>query len=621
VIVADTVLPRPPVVGGTARQIESDEMGQFEEQDAYSWGGIRTNTASRAANPSVFTNPAATTISGAESATRFTRLAEEQAALRRVATLVGRGVSAGELFKAVVDEVGRLLSAEYVHLIRYESDAMATSLVAFGRSDGILPAGASLKLGDENVVTRVFKTGRPARIDHKADSSGPFAVGAVENGVRSSVGTPIVVEGSLWGVIVVGCAETERLPGDTEARLASLTELVATAVANTEGRAELSRLTEDQAALRRIATLVARGIPPENVFAVVAAEVGRLLPAEYAHLGRYDPDGTVVIVGTWDDGYSTHLPVGTRQGVGGTNLATKVFETRRSARMDDYADASGPAGAAARERRVRSAVGTPIIVEGRVWGITLAGWRGTQPLPQDAETRLGDFTELVAVAIANAENSVELTASRARIVAAADESRRGIERDLHDGAQQRLVQAVIALKLLQKALSDRSADADELLREALRHAEQAQFELRELAHGILPAALTRGGLKAGIESLVARVSLTVSMDVSVTPLPAGIEATAYFVISEALTNVVKHARASGAEITARVADGELRVEVRDDGVGGAQSRDGRGLEGLRDRVAALAGRLELVSPTGGGTRVRAFLPITDPSETPGALSR
>jgi signal transduction histidine kinase len=181
------------------------------------------------------------------------------------------------------------------------------------------------------------------------------------------------------------------------------------------------------------------------------------------------------------------------------------------------------------------------------------------------------------------------------------------------------VQAVILMKLAQRALPDGDTNAGELVTEALSHAEQAHFELRELAHGILPAALTRGGLRAGVESLLSRVSLPVSVDVSVERVPAGVEATAYFVISEALTNVVKHARADRAGVLARFERGELRVEVCDDGVGGAQGGDGTGLGGLQDRVSALDGRLVLESPPGRGTRVSAFLPISDQSELLGAL--
>jgi signal transduction histidine kinase len=328
-------------------------------------------------------------------------------------------------------------------------------------------------------------------------------------------------------------------------------------------------------------------------------------------MGRYESDGTVSVLAA-SGSTVDHFPVGRRWSLGGKNLATTVFETGRPGRIDGYADAFGPLGVTGRELGIRSSAGTPIIVEGQVWGVVIAGSTLSQPLPADIEARLGSFTELVATAVANAESRAELAASRARIVAAADQSRRRIERDLHDGAQQRLVHAVIVLKLALRALSQADADAGELVAEALRHAEHANSELRELAHGILPAALTRGGLRAGVEALVPRISVPVSVDVPVDRLPAGVEATAYFVVSEALTNVVKHARATEARVTARTEHGELQVEVRDDGVGGAQGGPATGLGGLEDRVSALDGHLVVDSPPGHGTRVRALLPIPNP---------
>jgi signal transduction histidine kinase len=305
-----------------------------------------------------------------------------------------------------------------------------------------------------------------------------------------------------------------------------------------------------------------------------------------------------------------HFRVGSRWKLGGKNLTTLVFETGRPARLDRYSAAFGPLGITGRELGMRASVATPIIVEGRTWGVVVTGSTVEQSLPTDIESRLENFTELVATAIANAESRAELAASRARIVAAADESRRRIERDLHDGAQQRLVHAVIVLKLALQALSRGEENAGELVAEALRHAEQANAELRELAHGILPAALTRGGLRAGIDAILSRVSLPVAVDVTAERLPASVEATAYFVISEALTNVVKHARATRAEVSASVEHEQLRVEIRDDGAGGAQGGHGTGLGGLGDRVAALDGRLEVDSPPGRGTRVCAVLPVT-----------
>ena len=224
------------------------------------------------------------------------------------------------------------------------------------------------------------------------------------------------------------------------------------------------------------------------------------------------------------------------------------------------------------------------------------------------ERRLADFTELVATAISSLHARAELAASRARIAAAADDERRRVVRDLHDGAQQRLVHTVITLQLAQQALAKGIENAPLLVQEALEHAEQAIAEVRELAHGILPAVLTHGGLPAGIDALASRAPVRVEIDVSVDRLPAPIEATAYFVVAEALTNVAKHASAGHAEVVARIEDGMLRVEVRDDGVGGA-SPDGTGLVGLADRLAVLDGRLEVDSPPGGGTRLTATIPL------------
>jgi signal transduction histidine kinase len=234
-----------------------------------------------------------------------------------------------------------------------------------------------------------------------------------------------------------------------------------------------------------------------------------------------------------------------------------------------------------------------------------------QPLPADTEARLASFTELVAAAIANAEARTELAASRARIVAATDEERRRVVRDLHDGAQQRLVHTVIALKLAQRAVQNEQEDLPVLLTEALDNAEQATTELRELAHGILPDALTLGGLRAGVDALASRMPVPVEIAVSVGRLPLAVEATAYFVVAESLTNVAKHARAPHAEVTARIEHGMLAIQVGDDGVGGARpDGGGSGLIGLADRLAAANGELRIDSPADSGTLVMAAIPLS-----------
>ena len=471
---------------------------------------------------------------------------------------------------------------------RFEPDGDATVVGSWGKYREAFPVGSRLKLEGESVTALVYRTQRPVRVGSYEQASGGVAADARKIGLRSAVGSPIVVNGRMWGAIGAATSRGGPMPSDAESRIAKFTELVATAIANVHARAEVERLAGEQTALRRVATLVARGTAPDNVFAAVSEEVARLLPVDFADMGRYESDGTVTFVATWSS-VGEPWPLGSRWTLGGHNLNTIVFETGRPARMDNYDDASSPIGIASRETGVRSAVATPIIVEGRLWGVITADSTLEQPLPPDTEARLASFTDLVATAIANAESRAALAASRVRIVAAADESRRRIERDLHDGAQQRLVHAIVALKLGLRALSNGEAEAGELVAEALRQAEQANGELRELAHGILPAVLTRSGLRAGVEALVSRISLPVRVDVTDERLPAGVEATAYFVISEALTNSVKHARASGARVIVRVEGRQLRMEIRDDGVGGAEAGRGSGLVGLSDRVEALSG--------------------------------
>jgi len=369
---------------------------------------------------------------------------------------------------------------------------------------------------------------------------------------------------------------------------------------------ERAALAAEQAALRRVATLVARESAPDLVFAYVAEEVGRLLGLGSTAMFRYADDETFAVIASWG-APGPRVAIGERLPVGGNNIVSNVFRTTASVRIDDYsADATGVAGARATAGGVRSAIGVPIIVDGRLWGAMVAA--AAEPLPHDTESRLGGFIELVATAISNIDARAELTASRARLVAAADEERRRVVRDLHDGAQQRLVNTVVMLKLAQRALDRHDAEAPSLVSEALRHVESATHELRELAHGILPAALTTGGLRTGVDALASRMPVPVQIEVPADRLPAAVEATAYFVVAEALTNVAKHAGAASVAVAARVDDGTLHVEVRDDGVGGARP-DGSGLLGLADRLAAHDGRLRVESPADGGTLVAAAIPV------------
>jgi signal transduction histidine kinase/CHASE3 domain sensor protein len=372
-------------------------------------------------------------------------------------------------------------------------------------------------------------------------------------------------------------------------------------------RDELRLIAEEQAALRRVATLVARDVAPEELFEAAAAEVRTLLGADGAGLLRYE-EGDTVIVLAGNAGSTEEVAAGTRFTLEGDSVTGQVLRSGRPARIDRYEDRKGPIATLQLRAGIRTAVGVPIIVGARLWGVMVAAWKRSEELSPDIEDRMAQFTELIATAIANAQSRAELAASRARVVATADETRRRIERDLHDGAQQSLVHTVITLKLAKRALGDASGPAVELIDDALEHAERANEELRELAHGILPATLTRG-LGAAIETLVSHVRMPVSVDVTDERVSPELEATAYFIVAEALTNTVKHARASSARVTATVADGVLRVEVSDDGVGGARADGRSGLLGLHDRVAAMNGALRVHSPPGGGTTVAATLPL------------
>jgi signal transduction histidine kinase len=375
---------------------------------------------------------------------------------------------------------------------------------------------------------------------------------------------------------------------------------------------ELRLLADEQAALRRLATAVAQNAAPDEIFAAVASEIRAILGADDSALARFEPDRTATIIagaGRWIRGVS----LGTSMSLDEPLAITAVFRTGRSARHDghDYSTASGPVADYLRRVGTRSVVASPIIVDGSLWGALVAS-TSRDPLSVDTEDRMVNFAELVGTVIANAENRAELTESRARVVAAADEARRRIQRDLHDGAQQRIVSAVLTLKMAQEQLGDMTGPAADLLNEALAQAEGANAELRELAHGILPAALSRGGLRAAVDALVSRVRLPATVDVTAQRLPRALEANAYFIVAEALTNAVRHANATSVRIAAVVDMGVLQLEVRDDGIGGAScSEDSSGLLGLRDRAAALNGELRVDSPPGGGTIVTATLPISE----------
>jgi signal transduction histidine kinase len=510
----------------------------------------------------------------------LSRLTEEQAALRRIATLVATEAPTDTLFTTVAEEVGRLLRLDFAAVARSES-------------------------GGTIVVGAWSSAGAPSPF------GGPDAVALPEAGSRSAVRIPITVEGRPWGLMIAASATDRPLPANTEARLVGFTDLLATAIANADSRADLARLADEQAALRRVATLVARATPQVQLFASVTEEVGWLLQAGLTMMGRYEADGTVTIIAGWRrDGIP--VPVGTRRPLGGDNLTTIVWETGASARMDRYTESSSGLAEIIGEIGLRSGVGAPIMVEGRLWGVMFAGSVAEQPLLAGSEARLASFTDLVATAVANAASRADLAASRARIVATADATRRRIERDLHDGAQQRLVSLALHLRAVQAAMP---ADLGELEGELARVADELTGvldELREFARGIHPAILAEGGLGPALRALARRSPVPVELDLRAAGrLPDGVEVAAYYAVSEMLTNVAKHAHASVVHVSVEVVDRVVRVSVRDDGAGGADPTLGSGLVGLKDRVESLDGTLTIRSPIGEGTSVRVELPLAD----------
>jgi signal transduction histidine kinase len=408
----------------------------------------------------------------------------------------------------------------------------------------------------------------------------------------------------------------ENLSVDVRPDLVSLVAFVIVGPAAGILIGKLAQLAEEhassgqvEAALRRVATLVAGAAQADELFGVVTEEAGRLLDADFAALGRYEPDDEVTLVAAWSR-TADFFPVGRSWTLEGENISGSVLRTGRPVRVDDFADLAGPLAADARARGTRSEVGAPIIVEGRIWGVMVAGLVLDRLLPPDAEARLASVTDLLATAIANAESRSDLDASRARIVAASDEARRRIERDLHDGAQQRLVTLGLALAAAQTAVPPQLGELDSELADIAQGLASVLDELREMARGIHPAILAKGGLGPALTTLARRCPVPVELDVrAAARLPERVEVAAYYVVSEALTNAVKHAHASVVSVEVEAVEGTVRLHVRDDGAGGADPVQGSGLVGLKDRVEALGGTLIVQSPAGAGTALHVELPL------------
>ena len=555
------------------------------------------------------------------------QLARQQTALRRVAELVAREAEPAEVFLAVAEEMAQCLDAYNATVGRVDGNEIV--IEAVGRADletAIPPAvGQRFPMDGDHIAPIIRRTGRPARMDSHDHAAGSTAAFIRALGVRCMVGVPIVVGANLWGVAAVA-SRAEPLPPDTEVRMADFAELVATAIANAATRAELqagrdslrelaenlSVLARQQAALRRVATLVARGVSQSEVFSAVAEEMAGCLDVGNAEVLRFEDDGAAIVVAaSYAEPGVPHLSLGERLSTEGDNVAAKVLRARQSARVDRWEGAPGPIAQRVRELGVRSRVGAPIVVDERLWGIAVVATTEPEPLPADTEARIGEFAELVATAIAAATTRAELIASRARIVAAADDARRRLERDIHDGAQQRLVSLGLKLRLTEESVPPERDDLKSMLSEAVSGLTDVFQELQEISRGIHPATLSTGGLRAAFKTLARRSPVPVNLDITIEQrLPESVEVAAYYVVAEALTNAAKHARASEVNVQARLTDKTVDLLVADDGIGGADSGKGSGLIGLKDRIEALGGNLRVASPPGGGTTLNITIPLT-----------
>ncbi len=489
-------------------------------------------------------------------------LIDEQASLRRIAELAARRAPRArpldDILAVICQAASEQLGGQEVTLLQFES---ADTIVAVATHGGPVPTGVRVVHPPGSLSDRVARTRRAVRVDDF--DALPSAEIVRRYGIRAGVGVPVFIDDRLWGAFV-STSQVAPLPSDTERRLEGFAQLTWAAIANAEARENLRRLADEQAALRHVAELVARESPLPMVFEAVVKEAGRVLNAS-----------SVAIV---------------RVGLGGSETAQVMAEVRLRP----------TAGALHAE--------APIVVNGESWGVLAVD--ADTPSRIDGRDRLKPFADLMAAAIANAEHRADLTRSRERVIAAADEARRRLQRDVHDGAQQRLVHTILLLKLARDSAAG-GGDVTGMLADALAHAEEANRRLRDVVRGILPAALVRNGLAAGIESLAAETPIPMHLALAVPRLPATLETTAYFTVAEAITNAVKHAQATHVSVSCGLSGGadELVVTVEDDGIGGADSSRGTGLTGLRDRIEASYGTIEVVSPAHRGTRIVARIPV------------
>jgi signal transduction histidine kinase len=451
---------------------------------------------------------------------------------------------------------------------------------------------AAVRFGPRGAATAVFVV-CSITVWNTAQNDGPFVRDSITD---SLLATQLFIAVSALTSLVLAAETAERTQAGA-----------ALAASEASQRA----LADEQAALRRVATLVATGVQPSRVFGQVTEEVARLLGMPGASVLRYGDAHTATVVGGWSEDGTLSLPVGSTFDLDGDTVVAKVLRSGSPQRVDRYQETKGDLSETLQRSGYRAAVAAPVTVAGRLWGALAAATRSAEQLPEGLEQRLCDFAELVAQALANADAREQLAASRARIVEAGDVERRRLERNLHDGAQQRLVALALDLTLIGVTLEKDPPAARKSLVAAQDQLAQGLDELRELARGIHPTVLTERGLGPALQALIKRSPVPVEIaELPEQRLAGQVEAAVYYVAAEAITNVAKYARASHVIVSVHLRNGRATLTVSHNGVGGADAALGTGLRGLVDRVEALDGRLYVDSPRDRGTLIRAEIPCS-----------
>ncbi|WP_185201778.1 GAF domain-containing sensor histidine kinase [Glaciihabitans sp. INWT7] len=510
------------------------------------------------------------------------------------------------VLETVARHVSSAIPANFLEILQFTSGAHPEVVAAWGEADDTLIDLNRWALADDELAQVIVETAAPTRVESVVfDASSQ--VTRHRFAIASSVGVPIAVDDAVWGAILVHSTSGQALPAGTESRLVAFTDLISSVISNSRARAAFEELAAEQTALFRVAELVARGTPPDHIFATIAEELGRLIDVEGAKMARFEPDDMATFVASWGV-LGGNIPVGARLSTRGTSVTCQVRETGSPARVDDYTRVDGEIAEVQRGAGMSSAVGAPITVDGVLWGALIVGSGRPQPLPADTGERMVRFADLIAIALANLQSRLELIESRARIVKTADEVRHRFERDLHDGIQQRLITAAVNLSSVGTSLPSGLAQRDDIVG-VTEQLNDVLEQLRELSRGLHPAILSDGGLPPALRSLARHTGTPTEVDLGFVPrLPSAIEVAAYYVVSEALANTSKHGGDAKVRVGADYRDGILIVDVTDDGIGGADPSRGSGLTGLRDRVDALGGSLTVHSIDGSGTTISARFP-------------